>query len=840
MSKIITQDVFERILDDVSNPSSYIGVEQNAVRKNPSEVAASIALVFPDLYEIGTSHLGLKILYSVINAEADLAAERAFAPGEDFASALAREEAPLMSLESKRPLADFDAVGFTIPYELSYTTILWILDLARIPLRAADRDDSHPVIIGGGAGIYNPEPVAEFFDLFVLGDGEKVTPLLLREIAASRGRPRAGRIRELSRIEGVYAPSLFRPEYGAEGLLKKVEAVEADVAKPKRVWLPTLSESPFPEKMVVPFGKTAHDRLNVEIDRGCTQACRFCQAGTTYRPVRERTPEEIMDIFEGALKTTGYGDISLTSLSAGDYSHMRPLLKGLMDRYEGERVSISLPSLRPGTVTDEIVDQIKRVRRTGFTIAAEAGTTRLRNALNKKVTDEEILDTAKRLLEAGWRSLKLYFMIGLPTETMEDVEAIYTLAEKLDRLDANGARFRNISISVSNFVPKPHTAFQWAPQDTISSLVAKKEKLFELIRPRKRLRLKWHDAQVSHLEAVFARGDRRLCAVVEKAYRLGRRLDAWSDKFDFHKWMEAFEAEGVDPAFYANREFGLDETLPWDHIDTGLSKKYFARELELARKGEVTQDCKYEKCLACGLNPKICFENYDWKENRPKRPTPPPPEGRFRYRLTYQKKHLARYLPHLETMAVIFRAFRMAGLPVAYSEGFSPSPRISFGPATPLGLESAEEYLDVEMTHYLEPWSINNKLNKVIIDDFHFIEARQIAIGEKSISSQVTSFDFIFRISELDRDYMTRAIEDFNRADKFMAQKKEGAKEVDIRPMVSALKLADGDVPDVSYTASFSPAKGFVRPDTLAKALFQGQPFRLLRAAKLKTALSGP
>ncbi|MBF0170713.1 MAG: TIGR03960 family B12-binding radical SAM protein, partial [Nitrospinae bacterium] len=566
---------FNRLLETVRNPASYLGTEPNSVHKAPETVAAKIALAFPDLYELGMSHLGLKILYKIVNDHPDLAAERVFCPDDDFAEKLTELGLPLASLESRTPLSSFDIVGFTLPYELSTTTVLRMLDLARIPLLAADRGDADPLVVGGGAGVFNPEPMADFFDFFVLGDGERIVPQLLRLAAETRGVDRAERLARFAAVEGVYVPSLFVVTYRPDGAVAAIRPLKEGYAAAKRIWLPTLAESPYPVDMIVPVVETTQGRVNVEIDRGCTQGCRFCQAGTTYRPVRERTPDQVMAIMEEAVARTGYEELSVMSLSAGDYSQIGPLLTRLMDRYADDRVSLSLPSLRSATVTETIVEQVGRVKKTGFTLTAEAGSQRLRHVLNKKVDDDDIFRAAQLLLANGWRGIKLYFMIGLPTETDDDVDAIFELARELASLSVEGKRFDTINISVGNFVPKAHTAFQWAGQDPPDELRRKKERLFSLIRTHKRIRLKYHEPQMSQMEAAFSRGDRRLGRVTLSAYRSGCWLDGWSERYRHDRWIAAFETCGLDPAFYASRAIGLDETLPWEHIDVGLTKGYF-------------------------------------------------------------------------------------------------------------------------------------------------------------------------------------------------------------------------------------------------------------------------
>ncbi|MBI5815047.1 MAG: TIGR03960 family B12-binding radical SAM protein [Nitrospinae bacterium] len=814
---------FERVLSRTRKPSSYLGTEKNSVRKDHAAVRASIAFAFPDLYDIGMSHLGLKILYDIVNKRPDFAAERVFAPDTDFAEAIKAEGLPLMSLETKTPLPQFDMIGFTIPYELSYTTILWTLDLAGIPLHAADRGEGHPLVIGGGAGVYNPEPIAEFFDLFYLGDGEDGIIQLMEAAADTKGAPRHERLKRMADIRGVYVPSLFDVSYEPEGGVNNITPLLAGHAMAERVFLPSLSQSPYPFDLVVPFGQPAHDRLNVEIDRGCVQGCRFCQAGTTYRPARERTPAEVERIVDEAIRRTGYGEVSLTSLSAGDHSRIGELLTALMDKYEGERVSVSLPSLRPATLTDEVIHQAGRVRRGGFTITAEAGSQRLRNVLNKKVTDDDVIRVASRLLAEGWRSLKLYFMIGLPTETDEDVEAIYTLASRLAVLNVEGARFMNINVSVSNFVPKAHTAFQWHGQDDIEMLQEKKKRLFEMIRRNRRITLKWHDARMSQIEAAFAKGDRRLSKVVETAYAEGARLDAWTEHFNHGRWLEAFRKCGLDVKFYANRQIGLDETLPWDHIATGLSKKYFQREWKLARQGVMTEDCKTGKCIGCGLDPDVCFKAYETAPLPAARPKAAAEVSglRFKYRLKFKKVGLARHFSQLEFQNIIQRAARMAGLPMAYSQGHNPHPKISFGAALPVGLESEAEEMGIELAENMAPDAVARRLNGCMPDGIEFTAARFAMPGEKSISESAKGYVYLLRFGEgVTAEALRQRTEWFNASPSIEVEKarEKGVKRFDIKRLVEKLEPGD-DTLSVTFTVNLA-AGGSAQPRDVVHALF--------------------
>ncbi|MBI4665029.1 MAG: TIGR03960 family B12-binding radical SAM protein [Nitrospinae bacterium] len=836
----MTEDVntrFERILSSIRKPTAYLGTEKNSVRKDHKAVSASMALAFPDIYDIGMSHLGLKILYHVINREPDLLAERVFAPEEDFAELIQKDGITLPSLETKTPLSSFDIVGFTIPYELSYTTILWMLDLAGIPIWAKDRDDSMPLIIGGGAGVYNPEPIADFFDLFFLGDGENGAVEIMRAVSAMKHAPKKEKLLALSKIPGVYVPSFFDVSYNGDGTVREIKPLIPGYEKAVRVFLPTLAESPYPFDLVAPFGQPVHDRLNVEIDRGCAQGCRFCQAGTTYRPARERTPEQVMEIVETALAQTGYDEVSMTSLSAGDYSKIGELLTALMDKYAHERVSVSMPSLRAATVTEDIVKQVGRVRHSTFTIAAEAASQRLRNVINKKVSDEDIFHVAGLLLENDFQSLKLYFMIGLPTETWEDVEAIYTLADRLANFSVNRRRFKNINVSVSNFVPKAHTAFQWQGQEPQELLKEKKERLFALMKRNRRLTFKWHDSRMSHMEAVFSRGDRTLARAVEEAYKMGARLDPWTERFDFNRWMKAFEKVNLDSRHFANRSYDITDMLPWNHIDTGLSLKYFTKELECAQNGIITADCKVDKCLACGLDPRKCFKPYEWQPyvTPEVNKAPEAPIESYRYRLVFQKTGYGRFFGHLELQKIIYRSIRVARLPIAFSLGFSPHPKIAFGPALPQGVESLEEFLEVELWEGKNCDELVESLNGAMPGGIRFVRCEFLPVtpaGKVSVNSQISGFTYR-AATPLPPEVIKTALERFNNATTAIVSrvKENSVKELDVKNFTSRVEL--GEQPgDILFESRFNQQGGTVKPYEILQWLFPAEDVRSWRVIK--------
>ncbi|MFQ5431278.1 MAG: TIGR03960 family B12-binding radical SAM protein [Nitrospinota bacterium] len=712
----MTEHPYERWLDSVRNPSQYVGNELHSAECESSGADYRIALSFPDLYRIGMSHLGMKILYSIVNSRQGLCAERFFMPETDMAEILCANNEPLRSLESHDPLHSFDVVGFSITTELSFTTVLKMLDMGRVPLKQDERKETHPLVIGGGAAIYNPEPIAVFFDMFVLGDAEELLPELLFQIAdyKKQGLGRKTILRKLADSKGVYVPSLFNVTYhGPAG--DKILPVDGDVPKPERLYLDDLAKSPYPFDMVIPYGQPVFDRLSVEIDRGCTQACRFCQAGFTYRPVRERSPELLLGIIDKGLKATGFDDVSLASLSSSDNSNIDRLVSEIAGQTVKDRISLSFPSLRSGTLTDNLIEQVRRVRKTGFTITAEAGTERLRRVINKKVSDDEIMETARKLLIGGWRRLKLYFMIGLPTETDEDIDGIVRMVQRIKGLKINGGRFSRINVGVSQFVPKPHTPFQWEPMESVDSLLRKKRYLQSAFDRIKGVNMKGHHVEMSYFEALMARGDRRFGNVILNAFNKGCVLDEWSEHFKQELWFEAFREEGISIDDFAPRRRAADEVLPWDHLEIGVSKKYFLRELSRAGKEVLTQDCRFDKCVGCGINP--C--NMVIKETAAKPATGKTtaqtdgrkrPEG-WRYRIGFRKEGLSRYLSHLEMITAISRVLRRARIPVAYTNGMHPHQKLSFGAALSVGVISLCEFIDIELDESIDPSELISRLN---------------------------------------------------------------------------------------------------------------------------------
>ena len=601
------QERIERVLEKVQKAPRYTGGEMNTDIKKWEECPLHFGFCFPDTYEVGMSHLGMKILYGLINRESWSLCERFFMPWTDMMALMKEEGIPLFSMESRHALKDFDVVGFTLQYEMSYTNILAMLDMGGIPLRSAERTEDDPIVVAGGPCAFNPEPLADFIEAFMIGDGEDVMNELNRVILErkEKGYSRKECLRKLASLEGVYVPSLYEVTYRENGTIDRVTPSEEGVpATVRKRVVPDLNSTYYPEEIPVPYTEIVFDRIMLEIMRGCTRGCRFCQAGILYRPVRERSLEKLVDLAEKLQKSTGYEEISLSSLSSGDYSCLPELIRELMRRMKEKRVSISLPSLRIDSVLKESLEETQQVRKTSLTFAPEAGTQRMRDVINKGVTEEDLLEKVRDAFSGGWSSVKLYVMDGLPTETEEDLDGIADLARKVvaeyfalpKEKRAKGLR---VTVSASTFVPKPFTPFQWAAQDTIETVQKKQDHLKKVLNI-KGVHFNWHEPYLSFLEACFARGDRRMGRVLHTAYEKGCVLDGWTEVFSFDRWMEAFAETGIDPAFYANRERGRDETLPWDHIDCGVTKAFLWHEKEKSERAEVTKDCR-EGCNGCGL-----------------------------------------------------------------------------------------------------------------------------------------------------------------------------------------------------------------------------------------------
>ncbi|PRX28978.1 radical SAM family uncharacterized protein [Orenia metallireducens] len=598
----------EEILPEVSKPTRYMGNELNMIKKDLNQVKVKFALAFPDVYEVAMSHLGIKILYHLLNEREDTVAERVYAPWVDMEQKMREHNLPLFTLENRAKVVDFDILGFTLQYEMSYTNILNMLDLAGIPLKSKDRGEEFPLVIVGGPCAFNPEPLAPFVDVVLLGEAEAAIGELVDQylVWKDSGASKKDLLKSLSQIEGLYIPSFYEIDYNDDGEVVKFEAKnDAPEILKKRV-IQNLDESYYPEKLILPYMEIVHDRVTLEVARGCTRGCRFCQAGMIYRPVRERSHERIKDLAKKLIESTGYEEISLSSLSTSDYSKIEDLAKKLLEEYKDQRVSVALPSMRVDSFSVDLAKELQAVRKTGLTFAPEAGTQRLRDVINKGINEEDLLKTTEAAFKEGWRRVKLYFMMGLPTETLEDIKGIADLAKKVAemgdeiRRNSDNKRRVKVGVSVSTFVPKPHTPFQWSKFNTLEEIKEKQQLLRNELRG-KDLSFTWTDPYLSTMEAVFARGDRRAAEVMQRAWELGAKFDGWSEHFDYQRWKQAFEESGYNLEEYVYRNFNLEGRLPWDHLEVGVDKGYLRKEYQKAIDVELTPDCRFNNCTGCGI-----------------------------------------------------------------------------------------------------------------------------------------------------------------------------------------------------------------------------------------------
>lgn len=708
-------------------PSRYINSEINVIKKR--DAAIRVALVFPDLYEIGMSHLGLKILYHIINSVPYASAERVLAPGKDLRDYMRKKGLSLTSLESNTPLDRFDIIGISLQYELSYTTMLEVLDLGKVPIFRVDRDMKSPLVIAGGPSVMNPLPIEEFIDAFCIGDGEEAIMELLDIFVDVKDSSRQDILKAISEIEGFYVPGY-------------------SVDKIKRRYVEDLDSSAYPTKPLVPYTQIVHDRINIELSRGCTMGCRFCQAGMIYRPLRERTPRTVMKIVRESIKNTGYDEVSFTSLSAGDYTQLLPLMKAFNREFSDKRISLSLPSLRVGAINSEILREIKTVKKSGFTIAPEAATDRLRGVINKDFSEEEFERALLMLFKEGWLNVKLYFMIGLPTETDEDIEAITNMANRARKIARDVTKKNiNITVSISPFVPKPHTPFQWTGQMDEGTL---KERI-EFIRRNipKAIKFKHHDIKMSIVEAALSRGDRSLSKLIYEVWREGAYLEGWADEFDYSCWLKAMDSTGIDMQEYAKKELKMDEPLPWEFIDSGVKKDYLKKEFAIAIKGKYTGDCNKTICHGCGLGCKS--KQYLSCDNLSFIPNYKQQVARFKpvkVRVEYSKTEKMKYLSHLELTGTVLRAFRRAEFPLCYTEGFHPMPKVSFGPPLSVGIAGEREYMDIEVYPPFDIREFHKRINEELPDGLKINKMSFFFKKLPSISSFVSMYEYKVEIPE--------------------------------------------------------------------------------------------
>jgi radical SAM family uncharacterized protein/radical SAM-linked protein len=767
------------LLPRVEKPGRYVGLERNVTRKNLSVASATLALAFPDTYEIGMSHTGLKILYEIVNRREDFACERVYAPWVDLEAKMRENGIPLFSTESFAPVRDFDVLGFSLQAELNYSNVLNMLDLAGVPVWQRDRQAADPIVLGGGPCTANPEPVADFFDAFLIGDAEEALAKVLDAVASGReaNEARHDLLARLAAIEGIYVPSFYDVRYREDGRIASIACNDSRAPeRVKRTWVPVLKPDYYPEKPMVPSVEIVQDRLGLEVMRGCTQGCRFCQAGYWYRPVRELDPGDVVEMTKAFIADSGWSEVGLLSLSTADYSQIEPLVKCLAPQLSERRVSISLPSLRAEAFSVGLADAVSEVRKSGFTFAPETGSDRLRRVINKTFTNADMVSAADVAFGRGWDLIKVYTMIGLPTETKPDLDELVALVENILAQGRKHGR-KQVNVSVGSFVPKSWTPFQWAPFDGVETLEKKLAYLKDRFRRVRGARMKWHEPREAEIECVLSRGDRRMGRVLHTAWKMGVKFDGWNEHFRHDLWMKAFEAEGIPKESYL-REYATDEILPWDVLDASITKRFLQIELIKAKREWRTEDCKWGHCYACGVpgngqdtvlakgmtlavlppssrdgDPAAYRDVAKGAAYRQKAMPDLPSAARvrnlqpavFRHRVTFSKTGDARLLSHRNTMDVLERAIRAAGLPARYSEGFNPHMKLSMGPALPLGLESRHEVFDVEG---IAPFgaAAASRINEKLPPGIAALEVRELAPAEPALSKAVKSARYSVRL----------------------------------------------------------------------------------------------
>ncbi len=825
----------KELLPYLPKPSHYLGNEINSVHKDKEKVSIRIGLAFPDLYEVGMSYLGQKILYRQVNDQPDFFAERVFAPSVDAARVLKKHGKELCTLESDTPLKDLDILAFSLTHELCYSNILYMLDLAGIPFRSIDRDEKFPLVIAGGGATFNGEPVADFFDLMVLGDGEEqlvhIARITRQARAESQGKEQL--LFRLKDLPGVYVPSFFKPD--SKGQLKGVYDNHAVISK---ALVRDLNDISFPADQLIPYGKIVHDRFSVEIARGCTRGCRFCQAGCIYRPVRERNVTDIVNIINQGLKQTGLEELSFLSLSTGDFSALERLFMESFTRCQSEQVSISLPSLRVGSVNENLMRLIARIRHTHATLAPEAGTQRLRDVINKGITENELLEHTESLFRLGWNGVKLYFMIGLPTETMEDLEGIRNLCLKVLETGKFAKKRLQITASISPFVPKTHTPFQWEMQDNLNETRKKLGYLREIFRPHKKLSLKWHTPEMSILEGIFARGGRELSGVVEKAFERGQIFTSWSDHFQLEPWLEVIENAGLNYEEYFRQRDEL-EHLPWDHLNCGVSKKYLLNEKKRAFKGKITLDCRYGVCRNCGVcdqdeslsglsgPDKVKIRNILNQEHRDQEDKPEDvvleqrdlSAKNFHYRIWYEKTGLSIYLSQLELQSLLERAMRRCGWPLSFSRGFRPTPVISFGQALSVGVSSLAEWFNIFTRETMPGKVMIDGLNENLVSGMKAYRVDSLSLGRKQAQAKYEEFVVDINVPQEELVRLQKTWQEFEHKDEFVVEK-QGKKKLTRRDLRSLVKASAWEGSRLKLTLSWE--NEYLSPLFVIRSIFSG------------------
>ena len=852
----VSWDQIEPLLLQVEKPARYVGGEFNQTVK--PDAAVRCCLAFPDVYELGMSYHGYRLLYERINqAREDWAAERAFCPWPDFEALMRLHKVPAYSLETRRPLAEFDWIGLTLQHEVNFTNVLNLIDLAGLPLESRERTAPFPLLIAGGEGAYSPEPLAPFIDAFVIGDGEQIALdiMALVEQAKRGGWDRQQVLAALDALDGVYVPAFFEVDYLADGTVASIrrrpssEGSESLPTAPIEKLHFDISRDMGSIRPVVPLMRTVHDRLTIEIRRGCVNGCRFCQAGMINRPVYERPVDQIIDIARRGIEATGYSDISLLSLSTADYTMIRPLMRQLADTFAPEGISVSLPSIRINAFDVELAAEIARGRKTGFTFAPEAGSERLRQVINKPVDQEGFFQIIDDVFRRGWRTVKFYFMIGLPTETDEDLDGIVEICERAARLGWKyHKRNAKINVTISPFVPKSNTPFQWEAQPPREELERRYRYVHDAVTRRlgQKVDIKISDTRSSFVEAVLARGDRRLSAALRRAWELGARFDGWEEHFNFGLWMRAFAETGIDPAFYANRPRQADEVFPFEHIQSGIGRRFLAADLRHAHEERVTENCDIGRCTGCDA----CdgeLKHHLARDQRPETPAQPPePEADARWRrrdslealkvapvqrlrLTFSRQDALRYLSHLDFGKVLLMILRRAAVPMAWSQGFHPQPRLQYAPPLSLGMGALSDCVDIFLAHQADPAALLAALRAIGLEGLDFKSVEPVALGDPSLEALITAsvyrLEFASPATAPDLESLTARIADFIASGTCVVEinKKKGRRMIDLRRSIGSIEaLAPAGeplLPAVRLRMTHEPGF-FVKPhDALAAIL---------------------
>ncbi len=836
------------ILQKVKKPARYTGGEFNSILKNWDYVSCRMVLALPDVYEVGMSNLGLAILYGIMNKRGDTLFERVYAPWIDFENEMRTKNIPLFSLESKHAVKDFDILGFSLQYEMIFSNVLNMLDLAGINLHAAERSENEPFVIGGGPCVYNVEPMADFFDFFVIGEGEEI----LNEVAekfiewknGGKIGGRRGFLKKILSVSGIYVPSFYQPIYDGENFIGLKTLENAPKKIYKRV-CKDMNEIATVEKPLVPFIDIVHNRAMLEIFRGCTRGCRFCQAGMCYRPARERTVENLKETARRLIDVSGYDEMSLTSLSSADYSCLNRLVAELQEDFKNEKIGFSLPSLRIDSFSIELADKLQAVRKSGLTFAPEAGTQRLRDVINKNVTEENLLEACGAAFEKGWKTIKLYFMMGLPTETDDDIAGIADLAQKVANLYRQIKKRRDVkvTVSVSCFVPKPFTPFQWYGQISLEEF-ERRQKLLKSLITDKAITYNYHDAKLSVLEGAIARGDRKLCKVIETAWRNGAKFDGWSDLFKFEIWAAAFESCGVDMKYYSERTRNIYEPLAWEHTTPGVNKNFLISELEKSQRGETTADCRRTFCTGCGVCMNLGVNVIDFAKDAEKISTEkkslalrPYPLALTKYRAQIRKGSEIAFLSHLEYMNVFMSALLRSKLPAAYSEGFNPHLKVSFATALGVGVTSDCEYVDFELSQNIKSNEVMTRLNAHLPKGAEIVRIRKIA-GKVPALTAAIDFSRYEILIDADFEETATAVKNFNAAKEinFTRVTPKHTREIEIKSYIAEpLKISKVDGEILLTFGTKINLDGTIKPSEVLAAL--NLPIEITAAKINRTAL---